>query len=243
MQGALCKTVFKVMKSNGQPTDISGVVYDRNGTEITDFKSEHLGMGSFFLNAEKGKSYYAICENDRGQSKRFELPAAAGYGYALSVTRLKDKIYIRALNPAETPPNDKLYLLAHTRGLVHFVSLWNHGENLALRRELFPSGVLHLILFDAGRNPVSERLVFINNRDQAQVSYQPDQEMFAPRSPVNTRITLTDSDGKPLAGSFSLSVTSDREVTGYHRGNQPITSHILLISPLPRTKLEEIRQQ
>ena len=86
MQGALCKMVFKAMKSNGQATHISGVVYDQTGTEIAEIHSEHLGMGTFFLNAEKGKTYYAICENDKGQTKRFNLPVALNHGYALSVS-------------------------------------------------------------------------------------------------------------------------------------------------------------
>ena len=230
MQGALCKTVFKAMKSNGQATDISGAVFDQNGTEIAEIHSDYLGMGSFLLNAGKGKSYYAICENDKGQSIRFELPAAANHGYALSIIQVKDKIHVTAIKPAEATQNDELYLLAHTRGIVHFVSLWNHEKPLALPCDLFPSGVLHLILFDAKRNPVSERLVFINNQDQAQASYLSDKEIFEPRSLVNNRITLTDSDGKPLAGNFSVSVTSDREVIPDSTSN--ILTQLLLASDL-----------
>jgi len=237
MQGALCKTVFKAMKSNGQATDISGKVYDQSGTEIAEIRSDYLGMGSFYLNAEKDKSYYAICENDKGQTKRFELPAAANHGYALSVSQVNDRINVSALRPTSPNPstggektNDELYLLAHTRGLVHFVSFWNHEKALSLRQDLFPSGILHLVLFDANRNPVSERLVFINNEDQAQVSYQSDKEIFAPHSLVNNRITLADSDGKPLIGNFSVSVTSDREVTPDSTSN--ILTQLLLASDL-----------
>ena len=230
MQGALCKTVFKAMKSNGQATDISGAVYDQTGTEIAEIHSDHLGMGSFLLNAEKDKSYYVICENDKGQTKRFELPAAVNQGYALSVVQVMDKIHVTAQRPAEATQNDELYLLAHTRGMVHFVSFWNHEKPLALRQDIFPSGVLHLILFDANRNPVSERLVFINNQDQAQVSYFPDKKIFEPRSLVNNRVILTDSEGKPLTGNFSVSVTSDREVTPDSTSN--ILTQLLLASDL-----------
>jgi len=230
MQGALCKTVFKAMKSNGQATHISGKVYDHTGREIAEIHSEHLGMGSFYLNAEKGKSYYAICENEKGQSKRFDLPAAINHGYALSVGQVNDRINVSVLRPAEVTHDDELYLLAHTRGMIHFVSLWNHGKTLSLPRNIFPSGILHLILFDANRNLVSERLVFINNQDQAQVSYQPDKEIFERRSLVNNRVTLTDSDGKPLTGNFSVSVTSDRLITPDSTSN--ILTQMLLASDL-----------
>jgi hypothetical protein len=232
MMGIPCKTAFKAMKSNGQATYISGVIYDQNGTEITSIRSDHLGMGYFLFIAEKGKSYYAVCENDRRQTKRFELPSALEHGYALSVNnQMADKIHITILQPAESVQNKNLYLLAHTRGMVQFVRLWDHEKNkISLQRQQLPSGVLHLILFDAALNPVSERLVFINNPDQATVSYQPDKEMYASRSLISNRVSITDSEGQPLTGSFSVAVTSDREVTPDSTSN--ILTQLLLTSDL-----------
>jgi len=230
MQGTFCNVAFKAMKSNGQSADISGAVYDQTGKEIKEFKSEHLGMGSFPLLAEKGKTYYAVCQNDKGQSKRFDLPVALDHGYALSVNRVKDKIFVTVLKPAEATPNDELYLLAHTRGSVHFVNRWDPEKNLSLQQDQFPSGVLHLILFDAGLNPVSERLVFINNSDQAQVTYQPVQENYAPRSLVKNQVTLRDKEGQPLTGSFSVAVTSDKVVVPDSTSN--ILTYLLLTSDL-----------
>jgi hypothetical protein len=98
--------------------------------------------------------------------------------------------------------------------MVHFAVTWDHAANfVSLLKDQFPSGVLHLILFDAGMNPVSERLVFINNEDQAQTAYKSDKENYAARSLVKNTITITDHEGEPLTGSFSVSVTSDKEVT------------------------------
>ena len=230
MQGAYCKLAFKAMNANGRAADVSGTVYDQDGIEITDIQSEHLGMGSFLFLAEKGNSYYAICENGKGQSKRFKLPVAVDRGYALSVNQTKDRIIISVLQPAESAQNDGLYLLAHSRGMVHFVSLWDTEKNLSFDPEQFPSGVLHLILFDGGMNPVSERLVFINNHDQAQADCQPDRDVFAARTLINNSVTVTDSEGEALPGSFSVAVTSDREVTQDSLSN--ILTHLLLASDL-----------
>ena len=100
MQGTFGKVAFKAMKSDGQSIDVSGTVYDRDGTEITKFNSEHSGMGSFWFNAGKGKTYYAVCENSKGQSKRFDLPAAVDRGCSLTVSQLRDRIYVSTLQPA-----------------------------------------------------------------------------------------------------------------------------------------------
>jgi len=230
MQGTFCNVAFKAMKSNGQSANISGIVYDQTGKKITEFKSEHLGMGSFLFLSEKGKTYYAVCQNDKGQSKRFDLPAALDHGYALSVNRMKDKILVTVLKSAEATQNEELYLLVHTRGAVHFVDRWNPEKNLSLQTDQYPSGVLHLILFDAGLNPVSERLVFINNPDQAQVTFQPDQEKYAPRSLVKNKVTLVDSEGQALTGNFSVAVTSDKVISPDSTAN--ILTYLLLTSDL-----------
>ena len=230
MQGVACKIAFKAMKSNGQATGITGIVYDQSGVEIMAIKSDHLGMGNFRHLAEKGKTYYVICTNDKGQTKRFELPAAIDYGYALAVNQIRNRIMVSVLKPEESTRKDELYLIAHIRGTVYLSIPWDHEISLVLQKEQFPSGVMHFILFDANKNPISERLVFINNNDQAQVSLQPDREQFSARSLVKNKVTLTDSKGEPLTGNFSVSVTSDREVISDTTSN--ILTQLLLTSDL-----------
>ena len=231
MMGTACNIAFKALNSNGQAIEISGVIYRRDGTEINKFSSVHQGMGSFSFLAQKGETYYAVCENEKGQSKRFELPAAMDYGVALAVTQLKDNLYVSVRKPADDIQNNELYLLAHTRGLIHMIDIWDQDKNLEIiSKEWFPSGVLHLILFNADMNPVSERLVFIHNPDQAQVSYQPDKESYASRSLVKNSITITGSDGLPVSGSFSVAVTSDSEVVPDSTSN--ILTQLLLSSDL-----------
>ncbi|MCL2502720.1 MAG: hypothetical protein FWE99_06260, partial [Bacteroidales bacterium] len=215
--GATGRVAFKAVKSNGQSTEISGAVYNQSHEEIGTIQSIHLGMGSFPFLPQKGERYYAICTNDQGKTKFFDLPPALDYGYSLSVSqltgRLTGNLHVSVQKPAGAASNDELYLLAHTRGMIHFIDPWDHEQNFeVMAKEWFPSGVLHLILFDAHLRPVSERLVFINNDDQAQVVYRTDKERYARRSLVKNSVTITNIDGQPLDGSFSVSVTSNREV-------------------------------
>ena len=232
MQGTSCKLVYKALNSNGKSVNITGVVYDHTGNEMQRFETEHSGMGGFRLLAEKGKNYYAVCQNDKGQSKRFDLPAAVSRGYALAVTQSNDSICVSVLKPKESTRSEDIYLLAHTRGMVHFAHFFDHDHDIViLPANEYPSGVLHFILFDAGLNPLSERLFFINNQEyQAQVTYEPDQTHYAARSLVKNKVSLTDSDGEPLTGNFSVAVTSDREVMQDSTSN--ILTQLLLASDL-----------
>jgi hypothetical protein len=117
--------------------------------------------------------------------------------------------------------------------MVHFVTPWESDKKqLSLPKEDFPSGTLNLLLFDAKQNPLSERLVFVNNEDQTQVTYEwrTDSSVFTARSLVNNRVILTDDDEQPLTGNFSVAVTADHTVVVDTTVN--ILTQLLLTSDL-----------
>jgi len=231
--GALNKVAFKAIKSNGQAAEVTGALYDQEGNEAGTFASEHLGMGSFAFLPVEGARYYTFCQNDKGQTKRFDLPDALTNGYALSVVQMRDQIRVSVVQPVGASPT-RLYLLAHTRGMVHLMDRWDHNKNVTqIQKEYLPSGVLHLVLFDQNLCPLSERLVFVHNNDQAQVVYKPDKENYERRSLVKNSVTITNTYNGPLTGSFSVSVTSDREVQPDTTAN--ILTHLLLTSDLKGT--------
>ncbi|MGV8094428.1 MAG: TonB-dependent receptor plug domain-containing protein [Mangrovibacterium sp.] len=226
LTGTVGRVAFKAMKSNGRSADIEGIIYDNEENKISDFKSGHLGMGSFMLIPQDGKSYHVVVKNDKGQSKRFELPQAQGKGYALTCRWSKDRLLIAVLKPAGTIQQDTLYLVAHTRGLVYFAAEWEQEREFTyLPKELFPSGVLQLLLVDRYLRPLSERLVFVRKNDQAQVTFQPDKVDYGKRALVSNQVKITDQANIPLSGNFSVAVTDDREV-------QPDTTSSILTTLL-----------
>jgi TonB-dependent SusC/RagA subfamily outer membrane receptor len=230
LTGTASRVAFKAMRSDGRAADIAGAVYDNAGNKICDFESGHLGMGSLMLLPEEGKSYHVILNAENG-TKRFELPPAQGSAYALTCRLLRNRLFIAVLKPAAMISQDTLYLVAHTRGLVHFTALWEpKREFIAFHKEQFPSGVMQLLLLDKQKRPLSERLVFINNNDQAQVIFQPDKANYDERALVKNQMKITDPENNPLSGSFSVAVTDDHEVQTDTTSN--ILSTLLLTSDL-----------
>jgi hypothetical protein len=164
-------------------------------------------------------------------SKHFDLPAVQKSGYVLSVNKTKDNFYVSVLQSTLDEHNDTLYLLGHTRGDVQVLEQSDDSRRVfRFSQQLFPSGVLHFVLFDKRLNPVSERLVFVRNDDQAHVSYQTDATGYDARMLVGNRVILTGEDGNPLTGSFSVSVTDDSFVPLDSTTN--ILTQLLLTSDL-----------
>ncbi|MDR0714872.1 MAG: TonB-dependent receptor plug domain-containing protein [Bacteroidales bacterium] len=210
LQGIPAKVAFKALKKDGRAADVTGKVFDSDGTEMNTFKSDHLGMGCITVICAAGKSCYAeaVCDS---VTLRFDLPAPVAEGYALSATWMKKRLSVSVLAPDGI--KDKLWLTAHTRGIVHFTLPWDPSlPYILLPKESFPSGVLHLLLTDEQMNTLSERLVFVDNEDQAQTAFHPDREKYSARTRVDNRITITDAAGNPLSGSFSVAVTDDHDV-------------------------------
>ncbi len=192
LQDTYSRIAFKAVRADGLSTGVTGTIRDSDDRGIAAIRSTHLGMGNFLLMPEAGKSYHAVCTNEQGVTKRFELPQATGKGYALSCSWMNGRLHVSVLQPAGMPQQDNLWLVLHTRGIIQYIHKWNPGKKFeTFAKDIFPSGVLQVLLLDANRTPLSERLVFVNNDDRARVAYQPDKNNYDYRSLVSNRVQLT----------------------------------------------------
>jgi hypothetical protein len=211
LSGLSCKVAFKALGNDGFGTDITGVLSDSEGKELLKFNSAHLGMGSFSFTPEKGKTYKVSVQSN-GIKKEYTLPGATE-GLALSARQDNDSIYlaIRSANEERAP----IYLIGQSRDSICFAVEGFTGSKeqlISVEKEKFPTGIAQFMLFKNG-NPVSERLVFIDRKDDLHVIIVPDKEKYADREKATVRIRIYDKDSQPVEGSFSLSVTDNKLVT------------------------------
>jgi hypothetical protein len=213
LQGANCKVAFKSLNSGGYPENVTGTIVDNYNKNVTDFSIQHDGMGQFSFVPKEGLIYYAVCKNENGKEKRFVLPEAEKEAYSLKAEFVQDKINLSVLYSENINQQSNLYLLLQTRGIVHYFSKWDQNYyTISLTMSNFPSGVMQAILFDSKLNPLSERLIFCNNDDQANVEFNTELKNYSSRQLVNTEFKITDFKGLPLEGSFSISITDDKDI-------------------------------
>lgn len=106
----------------------------------------------------------------------------------------------------------------------------NNYEKIVFDTADFPSGILQAIIMNERGHPLSERLVFYRNDDDTRLEFSTDKAEYESRSLVKGAVFLTDYSGHPLSGSFSVSVTDDRDVLPDNE--QSILATILLGSEL-----------
>jgi len=204
------KIAFKALGNDGFSTEITGVLTDSEGSELLQFHSVHLGMGAFNFTPEKGKTYQATVQSN-GISKTYPLPAATE-GLALSA-RQDEQSVILTIRSTNTHP-DSIYIIGQSRHTVCYALeglTKDREQKIIVDKTKFPTGIAQFILFKDGR-PVSERLLFIDRKDDLHIDITPDKEEYGDREKATVRIQVTDNSGQPVEGSFSLSVTDDKTV-------------------------------
>ena len=223
---------FKAQGSDGFSTEIEGFLFDANGDTLTAFRSEHDGMGVFTLNPTVGTSYYVIAKSGDGISKRFDLPAVEEKGITLSMTHYKKEIRYEIQKTEATEWPQKLFLIAHTRGKLVILQPVSVDRTFGrMNDSLFNAGITHFMLIDQQGNALSERLVFIPDRNPHQWQILADKPTYGKREKVSLQISAKDDNGTPVEGSFSISITDRKSIRPDSLADN-IVSNLLLTSDL-----------
>lgn len=230
--GVLTHVGIKALNNDGLGEEITGMLLDQKGDTVCTFETIHAGLGVMGVQVEAGKEYVAECRNARNQVKRFSFPVAQTGICNIQARWARDKLAVSLVNAADLRiVPDRYTLLIHSRGVVQYAQRWNPSHPVLLfDKQQFPSGVLQLLLVDETMQPISERLIFCQNDDQARVRFATDRPSYNLRELVRSTVRVTDGCGKPLSGSFSVSVSDDKDVLP--DTTLTIRSYLLLSSDL-----------
>ena len=228
LSGVLRRMAFKSEGSDGYSMDIEGCILNRSGDTVTTFRSEHDGMGSFFMQGVAGEQYRAVCRSEDGEVKSFPLPEVKEQGSALSVFQTQGGIRYRIDG---TLPEGG-FLVGHQRGRCCFVVPLEEARTTGkISTDSIGSGIMHLLLTDHMGRRLSERLVFIEGQEQTRVSVATDKPAYGKRERVRIDLNIQDETGAPQAADLSVSVTN-RKVISYDSLGGNIKTYLLLTSDL-----------
>lgn len=203
---------FKALGNDGFGTDVTGVLTDDIGEELLKFNSLHLGMGQFSFTPEPNR-IYKVTTTSNGVKKVSTLPAVNNNGHILSVSQTPANIYI--FIKSSVLNSESFSVIGQSLQTVNYAVqgvLDVKEARITVPKEKFPTGIAQFTLF-INNVPVSERLVFIDKKDELNIQITPDKEKYNDREKATALIHVTDRFGKPVQGSFSLSVTDDKVIT------------------------------
>ena len=223
---------FKAQGADGFSKEIEGFLFNSKGDTLTNFRSEHNGMGIFTMNPVNNETYYVTVRTNDSITKRFDLPAIEPKGISIAMSHYKQEIRYEIQKTEATEWPQKLFLLAHTRGNLAILQPINPKRTFGkMNDSLFTEGITHFMLIDEQGNALSERLIFVPDHKPNQWQITTDQPTYGKREKVSLQIAAKDNEGNPVEGTFSVSITDRKSIQPDSLADN-ILSNLLLTSDL-----------
>ena len=143
----------------------SGIIQDKNNMVVAEFSSNHLGIGSFYLEALANETYTAKIKLAQNTELHKTLPKAKQVGFNIVVDNIqRDSVYINIhTNKATLTTTDKdtFTLFIHKDGQSKTIPLSINDVHISqaiAKKEIF-NGINTVTLFK-NRVPIAERMFF-----------------------------------------------------------------------------------
>ncbi len=201
------RIAFKAISTEGEPVKIKGKVFDSADQYIVSVNSLEKGMGSFTLKPKKGDSYYVKLSD----GWRYKLPNVVSEGYSMLVNNLSDKSVQVRVQASEKLRNKSFYLIAQIENRKVYQGKFEFGgkliANVEVPKSKLPTGVMTLTIFDSKKQPRSERIVYVNNKQELFVTVKEINKKTKKNGKISLDVKITDIKGKPVKTSLSVVVT------------------------------------
>lgn len=235
LNGLVTKVGFKAISSKGLGVDAKGVLIDKVGTQVAEFKAQHLGMGSFSFTPKMGEVYTAQVTFTNGERKNIALPPVIDEGVGLNVVQKLDSVYIN-INTTESflqkNKNQPFYIVAQNGNALFYAAqsvLRLKNYTIVLPTDNLPNGLLQIAILKPDYKPYAERLVFIKRKDFVKINLKPDLTSYKGRQKI--KFDLEQVGGLNAdKGNYSVSVINTAKVPYDENKEITIYSSLLLSS-------------
>ncbi|MES2809817.1 MAG: hypothetical protein V4619_14395 [Bacteroidota bacterium] len=224
---------FKALSDNGNGTPVSGAIFDSKNNQVAQFTSLYNGMGAFEFTPKAGEKYTARITKPNPQS--VDLPAVNPAGTVMHFSNAEQSPTLSvtiSATPNVLPADTACYLVGTSRGMMYYWQKIEAGQaELKVAKNLFPTGIARFTLF-AGKRPLNERVVYIDHHDGLNFKISTNKARYNKRDSVGLEIEVSDKNGFPVKGEFSLAVTDDSQVRADSVGNNNMATSMLLSAEL-----------
>lgn len=205
--GLPSRVYFEAKTPSKKPADVSGVIVDETGAEVTTFKSEHEGRGRFQLTPRKGATYTLKVLQPSGIKTTYPLPQVKPEGATLrSLRDVFEPGAAVALSVRSTVAGK--VTLSKREKEISFAQIQPGKEQSISIDPREHDGVLVATFWSKSGEPLAERLVFVQPKSPLSITLEPDRKTYVPGGRVKLKVKTT-ADGKPVSAMVGLTVTDD----------------------------------
>ncbi len=208
VEGIPSKVALKATSREGENVMVIGDIYDEQGNKVAEIEPGIKGMALFTITPNQGK--YTARVQYKNNEYTFELPKALNAGYAMSVDNTKDNEMGILIRKSKELPTDTLGITISCRGKIlafdEVIIANGDAFEFEVPKAGFPTGVAQISLFNTKGEVLAERLVFINQHNELNMSVTAEKNPLRPFERDRINFKISDSAGKPVETSFSVSI-------------------------------------
>tara|TARA_R110002073_G_scaffold15953_1_gene62048 strand:+ start:1032 stop:4934 length:3903 start_codon:yes stop_codon:yes gene_type:complete len=232
IHGLTGRVAFKAIGSDGLARIVKGKIIDSKGNEIKQLKSNDQGVGYFNLKPNLGEQYSAVLRD----GSKYPLPEVFDQGYSMFINNMNQKSIQVRVQASNNLKNEPFYLIGTVGNQKYFQGKYNlKGKsfaNIEIPKNMLPSGVATITLFDENMRPWSERIVFVDNQQELIINTELNKNDLIKKGEVTVKINVTDPEGKPVSTNLSIAVTNQSNRVKKDANDSNILTHLLLESDL-----------
>ncbi|MEO1031146.1 MAG: hypothetical protein AAFX55_07060 [Bacteroidota bacterium] len=220
--------VIKDKKGRGIPY-AKGEVIDKNGTIITAFKTNLLGIGRFAMVADANQNYRVRLDGyDTVMALNQDLNIQ-NKGIILSVKRLRNKFFVSAITNAstlETIKDRRYSLVLHNGNTADLMDIYFNDQPIVTKIiELDSDPGIHILtLFNENNQPLAERLIF-NYQGLSTIQSDTETKLTKSRDSIAIRLKFKAIDSS-MSHHLSASILP-KETKSYQSAHSIISYNYL----------------
>jgi len=223
---------FKAIDQKGRGIYVSGKIMNERGDTVTSFAATYLGMGKLIMMPKEGENYHATIDQFPGL--KFQLPKAIGNGISLRFKEKGEMLLFEVSSNMKLDKYPEFSFVASHKGLVLLhrkIRMVDFIHAITVGKDIFPTGISKITLFDSALIPLAERLIFIDKDPDDLLALKLNQKEFMPREEVKLDVDALLEPGDSINSCFSVAVVN-RNYLSTGECSQNIKSYLLLDSDL-----------
>lgn len=206
--GFLNQIGIKALGPDGKGIDVSGVIFDSSGKEISEFSTLKFGLGVAKMVPFKGESYKAnILYN--GIEYFYDLPNALSNGAVMQVNEEEDFYNVIIHSSLKNEVGNFTFISTQKNNVVSVTEIpySDVGKKLIVQKDIFNEGIAQFTLLDKNKIPLCERLFFIEDIDfDLKVNLLPSKKEYGKRELVELDFSAEQSFYKMPEAKMSVAV-------------------------------------
>ena len=230
IHGLTGRVAFKAIGPDGLSRVVKGRILDTKGNEIKQLKSNDQGVGYFNLKPVLNEQYTAVLDD----GSRYPLPKIYDQGYSMFINNMNQKSIQIRIQTSNNLKDEAFYLIGTVGNQKYFQGKYNFKgrsfANIEIPKNMLPSGIVTLTVFDKNMRPWSERIAFIDNQQELIINSVLNNNGHIKKGEVSMKINITDPEGKPVSTNLSVAITNQSNRIKKDTNDSNILTHLLLES-------------